>query len=68
MKESYMNMKPFPPCMQYNIQCWNICGDFKVVAVNVGTQLGFTTFCCSLCEWASRAKYHGCSVKQRPWR
>jgi len=35
---------------------WNLCGDIKVVALLLGTQLGYTKYCCFLCKWDSRDK------------
>jgi len=31
-----------------------LCGDLKVVAQLLGMQLGYTKYCCFLCEWHSR--------------
>ena len=39
------------PSDAYNVKhCWNICRDFKVTALLLGMQLGFTKFCCFLYE------------------
>jgi hypothetical protein len=38
----------------------------KVTALLVGMQLGFTKFCCFLCEWHSPAKDHHYSAKEWP--
>jgi hypothetical protein len=50
MKEFYENIK----VLVENVQCekcnWNICGELKVIAVLFGLQLGYTKFCCFLCE------------------
>ena len=35
---------------------WKVCGDFKVIAVLLGLQAGYTNYSCLLCEWDSRAK------------
>jgi len=35
---------------------WKLCGDVKVVALLIGMQLGYTKYCCLLCEWDSRDK------------
>ena len=35
---------------------WKLCGDLKVVALLLGMQLGYTKYCCFLCEWESRDK------------
>jgi hypothetical protein len=40
--------------IHYEKYKWNICGDLKVIALLLGVQLGYTKYCCSLCEWDSR--------------
>ena len=35
---------------------WNLCGDIKVVALLLGTQLGYTKHRCFLCKWDTREK------------
>ena len=40
--------------IQYKKYNWNICGDLKINALLLGMQLGYTKFCCFLCEWDSR--------------
>ena len=35
---------------------WKLCGYPKVVALLLGMQLGYTKYCCLLCEWESRDK------------
>ncbi|XP_075237514.1 uncharacterized protein LOC142333843 [Lycorma delicatula] len=55
MKEIYENFK----FMLEKLQCaamyeWNICGDLKIIALILGLQLGYTKYCCFLCEWDSR--------------
>ena len=35
---------------QYEKYNWNFCGDLKVTALLLGLQLGYTKFCCFLCE------------------
>jgi len=54
MKESYENMKLLLEKIQYEKYNWNICGDLKVSTL----QLGYTKFCCFLCDWDSRDKKH----------
>jgi len=54
MKETYENMKILLERIQYDKHCWSICCDLKVVALLKGLQLGYTKFCCFLCEWDSR--------------
>src|SRR6185436_6296680 len=56
MKETYGNLKQLLDCLQYSKYGWHLCGDLKVVAVLMGLQLGYTKYCCFLCEWDSRAR------------
>ena len=34
-----------------------LCRDFKVIAILLGLQPGYTKYCCFLSEWDSRAKH-----------
>jgi hypothetical protein len=54
IKVSYKNMKLFLGKIQDEKYNWKICGDLKVTALFLGLQLGYTKFCCFLCEWDSR--------------
>ncbi|UYV67940.1 hypothetical protein LAZ67_5002553 [Cordylochernes scorpioides] len=54
MKETYENMKLLLKKIEYERYGWKICSDLKVVALLRGLQLGYTKFCCFLCEWDSR--------------
>lgn len=65
MKESYDNMKYLLTSIKYDEHQWQICGDLKVVALLLGLQLGYTKFCCFLCEWDSRAK--ALHYKRQDW-
>jgi len=56
MKETYENMEMLLKHIQYSKYNWNICGDLKVVALLLGMQLGYTKYCCFICEWDSRVK------------
>ena len=56
MKETYDNLKHLLNCLQYSKYGWHLCCDLKVVALLMGLQLGYTKYCCFLCEWDSRAK------------
>ena len=40
--------------LNYEVYQWQICGDLKVIAIILGMQLGYTKYCCFLCEWNSR--------------
>ena len=56
IKETYDNIKVLLKCINYNQHQWQLCGDLKVVALVMGLQLGYTKYCCFLCEWNSREK------------
>ena len=56
MKETYENLKILLEKNQYDKYCWTICCDLKVIALLMGLQLGYTKFCCFLCEWDSKDK------------
>jgi hypothetical protein len=68
MKESYDNMKFLLTVIQYEKYSWYVCGDLKVIALLVGLQLGYTKFCCFLCEWDSRDRKTRFVRKQCPKR
>jgi hypothetical protein len=43
-----------------------VCGDLQVIALLLGLQLGYTKFCCFLCEWDSRdRKLHFVKKKKK---
>jgi hypothetical protein len=50
MKESFENMKLLLEKIHYEKYKCNICGDLKVL----GLWLGYTKYCCFLCEWDSK--------------
>jgi len=56
MKENYESMKLLLGRIKYDEFKWKLCGDLKVVALLLGMQLGYTKYCCFLCEWDSRDK------------
>jgi len=56
MKETHGNLKQLLNKLQYSKYGWHICGDLKVVSLLMGLQLGYTKYCCFLCERDSRAK------------
>ena len=53
MKESYESMKLMLGKIKYEEFKWKLCGDLKVVGLLLGMQLGYTKYCCLLCEWDS---------------
>ena len=56
MKGSYESMKLLLGKIKYDEFKRKLCADLKVVALLLGMQLGYTTYCCFLCEWNSRDK------------
>jgi len=56
MKECYESMKLLLGKIKYDEFKWKLCGHLKVVALLLGMQLGYTKYCCFLCEWDSRDK------------
>jgi len=56
MKESYESMKLLLGKIKYDEFKWKLCGDLKVVALLFRMQLGYTKYCCFLCEWDSQDK------------
>jgi len=67
-KESYENLKILMEAVSYDKFKWQICGDLKVIALLLGLQLGFTKYCCFICEWDSRARSLHYSRKDWPAR
>lgn len=68
MKETYESMKLVLDMIQYEKHLWHVCGDLKVIALLLGLQLGYTKFCCFLCEWDSRDRKNHYLKKQWPKR
>ncbi|XP_077117201.1 uncharacterized protein LOC143773722 [Ranitomeya variabilis] len=68
MKETYNNMKLLLDAIKYSDHQWQICADLKVVAILLGMQLGYTKYCCFLCEWDSRARSSHYNIKVWPTR
>jgi len=65
MKEYYESMKLLLGKFKYDEFKWKLCGDLKVVALLFGMQLGYTKYCCFLCEWDSRNKKN--LYVNKPW-
>jgi len=68
MKEIYESMNLLLGKITYNGFKWKLCGDLKVVALLLGIHLGYTKYCCFLCEWDSRDKKNHCVNKLWPKR
>ena len=54
MKESYESMTLLLGKIKYDEFKWKLCDVLKLVAVLLGMQLGYTKYCCFLCEWESQ--------------
>jgi len=65
MKESYESLKLLLGKIKYDEFKWKLCGDLKVAALLLGMQLGYTKYCCFLCEWYSRDKEN--HYVNKPW-
>jgi len=68
MKETYENMSKLLEKIRYREYNWSICGDLKVVAILTGMQLGYTKYCCFICEWDSRDRKQHFIKKNWPIR
>jgi len=68
MKERYESMKLLLGKIKYDEFKWKLCGDLKDVALLLRMQLGYTKYCCLLCEWDSRDKKNNCVNKRWPKR
>jgi len=55
-KETYDLVKRILHLVKYDEYNWEVCGDFKMIALVSGLQLGYTQYGCFLCEWRSRNK------------
>ncbi|GBL97641.1 hypothetical protein AVEN_210842-1 [Araneus ventricosus] len=42
--------------INYQENCWMVCGDFKMLTMLLGQQEGYTKYPCFLCLWDSRAR------------
>jgi len=63
VKKSYESTKLLLGKIMYDEFKWKLCGDLKVVALLLGMQLGYTKYCCFLCELESRDKKNHCVNK-----
>ena len=55
-QETYSTMNNILVQVDYKKYQWEVCGDFKVIAVLLGLQAGYTKYSCFLCEWESGDK------------
>lgn len=56
MKEEFDTMKKMLELIQYERFPFKIVADFKMIAILMGLQSGFTKYSCFLCLWDSRAR------------
>ena len=56
LKETHENMKILITKIKYFDHNWLICGDLKVLCMQLGQQDGYTKYLCFLCLWDNRAK------------
>jgi hypothetical protein len=63
LKETYSTMQLLLRSIDYKIYRWHLCGDFKVISLLLGMQLGYVKYGCFLCKWDSRAKIDQYTVK-----
>ena len=68
MQETYENMKHLLECINYEQYCWQLCGEFEVIAILVGLQPGYTKYCCFLYESDSRARHEHYLKEEWPKR
>ena len=50
MNETYENMKNLLQYINYEQYCWQLRGDFKVIAILLRLKPGYTKYCCFLCK------------------
>lgn len=55
-KETYSLLDNVLSLIKYEEYNWQVCGDFKIIALISGLQLGYTQYGCFLCQWRSRSK------------
>jgi len=67
-KETYITMNNILVEVDYKKYQWEVCGDFKVIAVLSGLQASYTKYSCFLCEWDSRTIGTHYSRKHWPYR
>ena len=67
-KETYITMKNILIEVDYKKYQWQVCGDFKIIAVLLGLQGGYTKYSCFLCEGNCCARCSHYSRKHWPHR
>lgn len=54
-EETYANISNLLNKIEYYKYKWEVCADFKMIAILTGMQTGYTKYMCFLCKWDSRA-------------
>ena len=54
LKETHESKELILRLINYSAYNWNICGDFKVIDLFLGMQIGYIKHQCFLCLWDSR--------------
>ena len=54
LQETYETRELVLHLIKYSIYNWNICIDFKIIGLLLGSQMGGTKHQCFLCRWDSR--------------
>ena len=67
-KEAYTTMNNILVEVDYKKYQWEVCGDFKLIAVLLGLQASYTKYSHFLCGWDSRYRGTHYSVKHWPYR
>jgi len=67
-KETYTTMNEILVEVDYKKYQWEVCGDFKVIAILLRLQAGYIKYSCFLCEWDSRTRGTHYSMKHWPQR
>ncbi|GBN47234.1 hypothetical protein AVEN_5439-1 [Araneus ventricosus] len=55
-EENYNDLSMILENINYQENCWMVCGDFKMLTMLLGQQEGYTKYPCFLCLWDSRAR------------
>ncbi|XP_049310669.1 uncharacterized protein LOC125778144 [Bactrocera dorsalis] len=54
-EETYANISNLLNKIEYYKYKWEVCADFKMIAILTGMQTGYAKYMCFLCKWDSRA-------------
>lgn len=56
LKETYEDLRFMLNRVNYKEHRWNVCADFKVIAILTGLSGGYPKYMCFMCLWDTRAK------------